>query len=106
MIVLIIFLSLSVLILTYLLYINFSRAERAEDYCEAYVRFITTLYFQFQATREHMKEIDRLGAFRADDEVGSIFMELDSSIDNLYEFITKYVNAEPKGTEETKKTKN
>ena len=49
-----------------------------------------------------MKEVDRLGAFRADDEVGSIFKELDGSIDDLYDFITRYVNK----TEENKETKN
>jgi hypothetical protein len=103
MIILVIFLTLVVLFLAYLLYINFRRAERAEDYCEAYVQFVSVLFFQFQATRDHMKEIDRLGAFQADDEVGSIFKELDNSIENLYEFITKYVNTE---TEENKKTKN
>jgi hypothetical protein len=103
MIILVIFLTLVVLFLAYLLYINFRRAERAEEYCEAYVRFVSALYFQFQATREHMKHVDRLGAFQADDEVGSIFTELDNSIENLYEFITKYVNTE---TEENKKTEN
>jgi phosphate uptake regulator len=50
-----------------------------------------------------MKEIDRLGAFQADDEVGSIFKQLDESVDDLYEFITKYVNTE---TQENKKAKN
>ena len=103
MIILVIFLTLVVLFLAFLLYINFRRAERAEDYCEAYVRFVSALYFQFQATREHMRQVDRLGAFQADDEVGSIFTELDNSIENLYEFITKYVNTE---SEEDKKTKN
>lgn len=103
MIIVVIFLSLLILFLSYLLYINFRRAERAEDYCEAYVRFVSALYFQFQATRDQMKEIDRLGAFQADDEVGAIFKELDLTIDNLHEFITKYVNTE---TEENKKTKN
>lgn len=92
-----------VLFLSYLLYINFQRAERAEEYCEAYIRFVSALFFKFQDTREHMKQIDRLGAFQADDEVGSIFKELDESIDNLYEFITKYVNTENK---EDKKTEN
>jgi regulator of sigma D len=103
MIVLVIFLLLIIAFLSYLLYINFRRAERAEEYCEAYVRFVSALFFQFQATRDHMKEVDRLGAFQADDEVGSVFKELDNSIENLYEFITKYVNTE---TEENKKTKN
>lgn len=102
MIIAIIILSLAVGVLGYLLYINFRKAEIAESYCEAYVRFISALYFRFSETRDKMKEVDRLGAFQADDEVGGIFKELDGSIDDLYDFITKYVNK----TEENKETKN
>lgn len=104
MTILIIILSLLVALLSYLLYINYRRAERASEYCEAYVRFITTLYFNFTTTRDKMKEIDRLGAFEADDEVGVVFKDIDQSIDNLYEFITKYVNREE--NKEDEKTKN
>lgn len=86
-------------LLGYLTYINYKRAEKAEEYCEAYVKFISALYFQFYDTREKMKEVDRLGAFQSDDEVGVIFRELDTSIENLYDFITKYVNTETKEDE-------
>jgi regulator of sigma D len=92
MVYVIIGLTILVGILGYLTYINFKRAEKAEEYCEAYVRFISALYFRFYETRDRMKDIDRLGAFQADDEVGVIFREMDESIDNLYDFITKYVN--------------
>jgi hypothetical protein len=104
MIALTIILSILVVVLVYLLYINYQRAERATEYCEAYIRFLSVLFFKFQETRERMKDIDRLGAFKADDEVGTIFKDIDESIDNLYEFITKYVNREE--TEKDKKTKN
>lgn len=103
MVIAIIVLSILVGILGYLLYVNFRRAEKAEDYCEAYIRFTSALFFRFRSTRDKMKEIDRLGAFQADDEVGSIFKQLDESVDDLYEFITKYVNTE---TQENKKAKN
>ena len=106
MIYIIIFLLLLVGALSYLLYINFRRCERIEEYCEVYVRFVSVLYLKFKATREHMKEVDRLGAFQADDEVGVIFKELDSSIDSLYEFITKYVNTEDTEDKKAEKTKN
>ena len=82
------------------MYINYKRANKAEEYCEAYVRFVSALYFKFIDTREKMKEIDRLGAFQADDEVGTTFRALDEIIDTLYDFITKYVNNQ---TEEDKK---
>lgn len=92
MIYIIILLTVLVALLGYLVYINYLRAELAIKHCEAYVQFISTLFFKFQSTRERMKEIDRLGAFQADDEVGTIFKDMDESIDSLYEFITKYVN--------------
>jgi regulator of sigma D len=102
MIYLVIGLSALVGLLGYLVYINYRRAEKVTEYCEAYVRFVSALYFKFYDTRQRMKEVDRLGAFQADDEVGVIFKELDSSIDDLYEFITKYVNTEKEKDKETK----
>lgn len=96
-----IFLILIVGVLAYLVYVNNKKVDRAIQYCEAYVRFIGALYFRFQETRDRMKEIDRLGAFQADDEVGVIFKELDGLIDDLHMFINEYVNAEEK-TEEAK----
>lgn len=102
MIVAIVILSLLVALLSYLLYINFRRAEAAEEYCEAYVRFISLLYLKFVATRNHMKEVDRLGAFQADDEVGIIFKQLDGSIEELHTFITRYINAEDEKDEKAK----
>jgi len=104
MLVTIIILSILVALLSYLLYINYRRAERATLYCEVYVRFVSALYFRFRDTRERLKEVDRLGAFEADDEVGFVFKDIDESINELYEFITKYINAEQ--AKEAKKTKD
>lgn len=104
MVVIIIVLFLLVALLSYLVYVNYKRAERATLYCEVYVRFVTALYFRFRDTRNKVKDIDRIGAFQADDEVGFIFKEIDNSVDELYEFITKYINAEQ--AKETKETKN
>lgn len=104
MIYLVIGLAILVGLLGYLLYINYRRAEIATQYCEAYIRFVSVLYFKFTGTKNRMKEIDRLGAFQADDEVGTIFKDIDQSIDELYEFITKYVNKEQ--TKEDKEAKN
>lgn len=104
MIYLVILLFIVVAVLGYLAYIQYRRAEQAINYCEAYVRFVSTLYFKFSETRSRMKEIDRLGSFQADDEVGVIFTDIDESIDSLYEFITKYVNKEE--AEKDAKAKN
>lgn len=102
MIVLVIILVLLLAFTGYLLYINYRRANRAVDYCEAYVRFISALYFHFKDTRDNMKEIDARGSFQADDETGTIFKELDTQIETLYEFINKYVNTETKEDEKAK----
>lgn len=87
-------------VLLYLVYANFRKAERIASYCEAYVRFVSILYLKFKGTRDRMKEVDRLGAFQADDEVGTIFKELDTSIEELYEFITKYINVDGEDKED------
>lgn len=104
MIVLVIILVLLLAFTGYLLYINYRRANRAVEYCEAYVRFISALYFQFKDTRDTMKEIDARGSFQADDETGTVFKELDVQVETLYEFIRKYVNTEQ--AEEDEKTKD
>ena len=100
----IIFLTLVVGILSYLLYVNVRKLNIVTAYCEAYVQFINALYFKFQDTKDRMKEIDRIGAFQADDEVGVIFKNLDECIDELHDFLTKYVNTGDEQTEKNKKT--
>ena len=103
MIIVVIIQAVLIAILSYLVYANWKKAERASEYCEAYVRFISALFFRFTETRDKIQEVDRLGAFKADDEVGFIFKEIDQLIDDLYKFITKYVNtAEDKEDEKTK----
>lgn len=102
MVAVVIILSVIVAILAYLVYANYKKAEKAAEYCEAYVRFISTLFFQFSETRDRIKEVDRLGSFQADDETGFIFKEMDQSINDLYEFITRYVNTGTEGKEDKK----
>ena len=38
-----------------------------------------------------MKEVDRLGAFEADDEVGFVFQEIKESVTELNTFLEKYI---------------
>lgn len=89
-------------VLTYLVYLNYKRAERATSYCEIYVRFVAALYFKVRDTRDSMKQIDRLGAFAADDEVGVAFKEIEGCVDSLHTFLTKYVNSD-ESTKENEK---
>lgn len=77
-------------------YVNYIKYNKALKYSEAYVLFISNLWYKFRETRDKMEEIDFRGSFKADDEVGFTFTSLKECIDDLYEFITKYVNQEEK----------
>ena len=108
MITAIVILSVLVAFFGYTTYINYKKYIKAVEYAEngfyVYNAFIVNLYIKFRDTLNAMKAADIRGSFQADDEVGVIFTDIDESIDNLYEFITKYVNANQ--TEESKKTKD
>ena len=79
--------------LSYLLYINSRKVDKLELFCEAYVSFISAMYFRVKDVQDRLQEVDRLGAFKADDEVGFVFTEINSAVEDLHAFITKYVNA-------------
>lgn len=96
MIYALVFFILLTVILGYLSYVNYIKYSKALQYTEAYVLFISNLWFRFKETKDKMDEIDRRGSFKADDEVGHTFTGLQECIDDLYEFITKYVNQEEK----------
>jgi len=94
MIYLLIFFILTTIIFGYLSYVNYIKYNKALKYSEAYVLFVSNLWYRFTDTKNKMEEIDRRGSFRADDEVGHTFTSLQDCINDLYEFITKYVNKE------------
>lgn len=103
MVITIVILSVLVIVVGYLAYINYVKYNKAVKYAEdtikiseTYVRFISSLWIRFNDTKQRMDEIDRLGAFKADDQVGHTFTALQECIDDLYDFITKYVNNEEK----------
>jgi hypothetical protein len=80
--------------LGYLVYVQNRKYNKLIRYTEMYVQFIGAIALRTQATYDQMKEIDRLGAFQADDEVGMIFNELNENVTDLNNFITRYVNAD------------
>lgn len=100
MIYLLVFFILTTVIFAYLSYVSYIKYNKALKYTEAYVAFVSNLYFMFVDTKEKMDEIDFRGSFRADDEVGHTFNALKDCIDYLYEFITKYVNKETESKED------
>lgn len=94
MIYALIFFILTTILLAYMSYVNYIKYNKALKYTEAYVVFVSSLWYRFTDTKQKMDEIDRRGSFKADDEVGHTFTALQECIDELYEFITKYVNKE------------
>jgi len=98
MIVVIVILSILVGLLGYTTYINYKRYIKAVEYAEngfyVYNSFIVNLYVKFRDTLNAMKAADARGSFQADDEVGVTFEYLKEQINDLDEFIKKYVEAQ------------
>jgi hypothetical protein len=98
MITTIVILSILVGLLGYTTYINYKRYIKAVEYAEngffVYNSFIVNLYVKFRDTLSAMKAADARGSFQADDEVGVTFEYLKEQIDDLDEFIKKYVEAQ------------
>ena len=92
MIVLFIIIGLLAVFFGAMWYTSKVRYAKLLVFTEAYVQFLTAVYFKTKDSRDKMKEVDKRGSFAADDEVGFIFKELDAQVEELYDFITKYVN--------------
>lgn len=103
MLLTIIILSILVLTVGYLVYAQNKKYNKLLVYTEMYVQFIGAIAIRTQATYDQMQEIDRLGAFQADDEVGMIFNELNANVTDLNEFITRYVNTDTEENQSTEK---
>lgn len=103
MILTIILLSVLVITIGYLVYAQNRKYNKLLKYTEMYVQFIGAIAIRTQATYDQMQEIDRLGAFQADDEVGMIFNELNANVTDLNEFITRYVNTDTTEEDQSKK---
>lgn len=103
MLLTIIILSALLLVMGYLVYAQNKKYNKLLSYTEMYVQFIGAIALRTKATYDQMQEIDRLGAFQADDEVGMIFNELNANVTDLNEFITRYVNTDTEEDESTEK---
>ncbi len=53
--------------------------------------FIVQSYIKIRSTYQEMKEIDALGAFESDDEVGAVFDALLISLEEYMAFMTEYL---------------
>lgn len=99
MVTTIITLSLLLLVAGYLVYVLIRKNAKLLVYCESYVRILGVTALRVRSTYDTMKQMDRLGAFEADDEVGTAFKEMHGAVTELQQFIEKYVNTEAKKEE-------
>lgn len=98
MIYLVIFLTLALGVTCWLAWVNYRKYTKAVEYAEngffVYNKFITTLYAKFKDTVNTMNLIDHRGSFKADDEVGAAFESMKECIEELDQYINRYVKAE------------
>jgi len=99
-----ILLTISILVnivLGYLIYVFIRKYDKLIVFTETYLNFIANLYLRFKETHSRLQDVDKRGAFQADDEVGFMFTEINSHVEELYQFLEKYVNENQK-KEDTK----
>lgn len=81
--IIIIILSLIIILLGYLVYNTFSKYEKLEQLTEENYNYFIESYNSMKEAYDHMKAIDRLGAFESDDESGGIFKEIKEAMNVL-----------------------
>jgi len=83
---------LSILLVSSILFIiNLTRKiEANEDYIEEletsntdFYQFFKDIKTQVNKSNSHLKQIDRLGSFEADDETGYVFKEITNIVEKL-----------------------
>lgn len=77
--------------LSYLLYINMIKLEKLTTVVEVQTTLIGRFYLKIKETQNNIKVVDRLGAFQADDETGFIFKDIQLYIDELKDYINRYI---------------
>ena len=105
MIIAIISLSTLLCILSYLIYALIRKNAKLLVYCESYIRVLGVSAMRVKRSYDVMQQADRLGAFEADDEVGTAFKEMSGAVEELHEFMEKYVNTTTKEADKEEKSK-
>lgn len=90
MTVVVILLCLIVCTMGYIIWNLLNKVEKSEDLIEFQNKFIESLYTQSVEAYDKLKEIDTLGAFEADDEVGYFFKQLKNIQKSITDFTTQW----------------
>jgi hypothetical protein len=86
MIVVISILSVLVVILGYTTLNLMKKQEKSEDILAGYLEYLDKLSRVIEVSDKKIKELDYLGAFESDDEIGIIFKNIKQIQDILNEF--------------------
>ena len=105
MITTIVILSILLSIAGWLAYVQIRKVLKLTAYLELYTRMMLVTTVKVDRAYRRMKEVDRLGSFKADDETGMIFSEVKESVTELNEFIKRYINNDDEDGSEDKKKK-
>ena len=90
-IVLISTLSVLVVILGFTTFNLMRKNEKQEDILAEYLTYLDRLYKTIDASDKKLKEIDRAGTFKSDDEVGYFFQSIQDIQDILNDFKLKEI---------------
>ena len=105
MIIAIISLSSFICMLSYLVYVLIRKNAKLLVYCESYIRVLGVSAMRVRRAYDVMQQADRLGAFEADDEVGTAFKDMSGAVEELHEFMEKYVNTTTREADKEGKSK-
>jgi hypothetical protein len=75
----------------YILYINLVKIEKLTALVEIQNTLIGNIYIKVKRTLSDINSVDRLGSFAADDETGFIFTDIKAYVDELKNYINRYI---------------
>lgn len=91
MVISLIIVTAIMIVAIYLLVVQLIKIGKLVALLEVYLRLITTTAIRTNKAYKRIQEVDRLGAFEADDEVGYVFQEIKETVTDLNTFLEKYI---------------
>jgi hypothetical protein len=91
MIIVTIILGLTVVILGYTTFNLLRKNEKQEDILAGYMTYLNKISDTIDASDKKMQEVDARGSFKADDEVGFFFQQIQTIQTILNSFIIKNI---------------
>ena len=83
MVFIVLFLVLLLLASCYVIYNLYSKYQVLENVAQENVDFIIAIRSRVLSQQSYLKQLDRIGAFESDDEVGHFFKELKKIISDI-----------------------